>query len=76
MTERWYSPTWQRARERAVIERQATRLLANDRARRRRQAASDARRKQFAGEAPAPEARANGWVPLSELKRAIRNGGR
>ena len=57
-TWKWDDPTWQRERERAVIERQANRLLANDRARQRRQSEADAARHQFDGEAPAlvPEA--------------------
>lgn len=79
MTERWYSPEWQRARDRAVLERQATRLLANDRARRRRRAASDVERHQFVGRAPAPvpdDVRAPGWRPLSSLKAAWRRKGR
>lgn len=65
MTERWYSPTWQRERERAVLERQANRLLANDRARRRRQSAADAARHQFGGGAPAQPA----LVP--EVRRTV-----
>jgi hypothetical protein len=40
---RWYDQTLQRQRERAEIEREATRLLARDRARQRR-SASDVRR--------------------------------
>jgi hypothetical protein len=72
---KWYDPALQHARQSAEIECQETKLLARDRARRRRLSEADAARHQFAGEAPepVPEAvRAKGWLPLSDLRRAMR----
>ena len=73
---RWYDLSLQHARERSEIERQATRLLARDRRRRRRQAEADDRRNQFAGASPAPVPASGKWLPLTELKRALRRKGR
>lgn len=73
---RWYDLSLQHARERAAIERAGTKLLARDRARRRRQRESDARRNWPTDVAPVTMPASGKWLPLSELERALRSKGR
>jgi hypothetical protein len=52
---------------RVALECEATKLLADDRRRRRPPIP--------APRSPEPEPRANGWMPLSDLRRAIGKSG-
>jgi hypothetical protein len=66
----WWGPAQQReAERRAALEHEATKILARDR-RRYRQAAKPVAK----ANSLEPISR-NGWIPLSDLQRALRERG-